>query len=53
MAFITCGLSDRLRIFPARLDSGQTEIADFYSEVVIMKENVVALEITMNDVFGM
>ena len=42
-----------LRIFPARFDSSQAKIANFDAKVVIVQENVVALEITMNDVLGM
>ena len=42
---------NRLGIFPSRLHSSQTKVTNFDSKVIIVEENVVALEITMDNIF--
>ena len=47
----TCGLPDWLRVFPSGFDCGQSEVADFDSKVVVVEKYVVALQVSVNDVF--
>ena len=42
---------NRLGIFPSWFHSGQTKVTNFDSKVIIVEENVVALEITMDNIF--
>ena len=42
-----------LRIFPSGLDCSQAKVTNFDSQILIMEENVVTLEITVDDIFGM
>ena len=48
----TCGLLRLLVARPARLDRGQPEVADLH-RVVVVQEDVVRLEISVNDVARM
>jgi hypothetical protein len=45
-------LSDLLGISPPGLHRGQAEVADLDREVVVVQENVVALQVAVDDVFG-
>ena len=47
---LTRGLSDRLRVLPSGLDGGEAEVSDLDSEVVVVQEDVVALQVAVNDV---
>ena len=49
----TCGLPDDLRVFPPRLDRRKAEVADFHREVIVMKEDVVALQVAVDNILGM
>ena len=42
---------NRLGIFPSWFHSSQTKVTNFDSKVIIVEENVVALEITMDNIF--
>ena len=43
-------MSDRLRVLPSRLDCGEAEVSDLDGEVVVVQEDVVALQVAVNDV---
>ena len=45
-------MSDRLRVLPSRLDGGEAEVSDLDGEVVVVQEDVVALQVAVNDVLS-
>ena len=40
-------------IFPPGFDSGKAEITNFDSEIIVVEEDIVTFEVSMNDMFCM